>query len=212
LFKIMLNADEVKAMMIAVSDEIIRNEDVLSEADRQLGDGDHGLGMTRGFTAAKKQLEALAPVSVSQVFTTLGMALMSTMGGASGAVFGMLFQSGGMAIASAEGLDASALSSFLDAGTQGVMNIGKAKPGDKTMVDALVGAQEAVAAAKAGSIGEALAVAAEGAREGMEKTKDMIAQLGRARTLGEKTLGHPDAGAISVSIIFKTASDFAAKA
>jgi len=208
----MLNADEVKAMMIAVSDEIIRNEDVLSEADRQLGDGDHGLGMTRGFTAAKKQLEALAPVSVSQVFTTLGMALMSTMGGASGAVFGMLFQSGGMAIASAEGLDASALSSFLDAGTQGVMNIGKAKPGDKTMVDALVGAQEAVAAAKAGSIGEALAVAAEGAREGMEKTKDMIAQLGRARTLGEKTLGHPDAGAISVSIIFKTASDFAAKA
>ncbi|MDA0349356.1 MAG: dihydroxyacetone kinase subunit DhaL [Verrucomicrobia bacterium] len=207
----MLNANDVKAMMIAVSDEIIRNEDVLSEADRQLGDGDHGLGMTRGFTAAKAQLEALAPTSVSQVFTTLGMALMSTMGGASGAVFGMLFQSGGMAIASAEGLDAPSLSSFLDAGTQGVMNIGKAKPGDKTMVDALVAAQEAVAAAKDGSIEEALAAAAEGARAGMEKTKDMIAQLGRARTLGEKTLGHPDAGAISVSIIFKTASDFAAK-
>ena len=207
----MLNPDEVKAMMIAVSDEIIRNEDVLSEADRQLGDGDHGLGMTRGFTAAKEQLEALDPTSVSQVFTTLGMALMSTMGGASGAVFGMLFQSGGMAIASAEGLDASSLSSFLDAGTQGVMNIGKAKPGDKTMVDALVGAQEAAAGVKDSSIGEALAAAAEGARSGMEKTKDMIAQLGRARTLGEKTLGLPDAGAISVSIIFKTASDFAAQ-
>ena len=207
----MLNAEQVKAMMIAVSDEIIRNEDVLSEADRQLGDGDHGLGMTRGFTAAKEQLEALAPTSASEVFTTLGMALMSTMGGASGAVFGMLFQSGGTAIASADGLDAASLSTFIDAGTQGVMNIGKAKPGDKTMVDALVGAQEAVAAVKDGSINDALAAAAEGARQGMEKTKDMIAQLGRARTLGEKTLGHPDAGAISVSIIFKTASDFAVR-
>jgi len=207
----MLNSEQVKAMMIAVSDEIIRNEDILSEADRQLGDGDHGLGMTRGFTEAKKQLEALSPANIGQVFTTLGMALMSSMGGASGAVFGMLFQSGGTAITSAEGLDAASLSSFLDGGTQGVMNIGKAKPGDKTMVDALVGAQEALAGAKGGSITDALAAAAEGARQGMEKTKDMIAQLGRARTLGEKTLGHPDAGAISVSIIFKTASEFAAQ-
>lgn len=205
----MLNAEEVKAMVIAVADTVIANEDILGEADRQLGDGDHGIGMTKGFTAAKAQLEALEPTSVSQVFTTTGMALMSTMGGASGAVFGMMFQSGGMAIASAEGLDAATLSTFLEASAQGVMNIGKAKPGDKTMVDALVPAQEAAANAKDGTIAEALAAAAEGARVGMEKSKDMIAQHGRARTLGEKCIGHPDAGAVSVSIIFKRMSEFA---
>jgi phosphoenolpyruvate---glycerone phosphotransferase subunit DhaL len=207
----MLNAEEVKSMMITVCDAVIQNEKVLGDADRQLGDGDHGVGMKRGFTEAKKQLEAMTPGSVSQVFTTTGMALMSSMGGASGAVFGMLFQSGGMAIASSSGLDAPALSTFLDAGTQGVMNIGKAKPGDKTMVDALVTAQEAAAGKKDASIAEALAATAEGAHQGMEKTKNMIAQLGRARTLGEKCLGHPDAGAISVSIIFQAMSDFASK-
>ncbi|MDA9764316.1 dihydroxyacetone kinase subunit DhaL [Opitutales bacterium] len=197
-------------MLIAVADMVIANEDILGEADRQLGDGDHGIGMTKGFAAAKAQLEALEPTSVSQVFTTTGMALMSTMGGASGAVFGMMFQSGGMAIASAEGLDAATLSTFLEASAQGVMNIGKAKPGDKTMVDALVPAQEAAANVKDGTIAEALAAAAEGARVGMEKSKDMIAQHGRARTLGEKCIGHPDAGAVSVSIIFKRMSEFAA--
>ena len=207
----MLNAEDVRAMLITVADTVIANEELLGEADRQLGDGDHGIGMSRGFTAAKSQLEALEPTSVSQVFTTTGMALMSTMGGASGAVFGMLFQSGGMAIASAEGLDAATLSTFLDASAQGVMNIGKAKPGDKTMVDALVEAQCAAAGAKDGTIAEALAAAAEGARVGMEKSKDMIAQHGRARTLGEKCIGHPDAGAVSVSIIFKAMSDFAAE-
>ena len=207
----MLNANDVKAMMIAISDTVIQNEDKLGDADRQLGDGDHGIGMTRGFTEAKKQLEALTPSSASQVFTTTGMALMSSMGGASGAVFGMLFQNGGMAIASAEGLDSSALFSFLDAGTQGVMNIGKAKPGDKTMVDALIPARDAAEAAKDQPISEALVAVAEGARQGMENSKDMIAQHGRARTLGEKCLGHPDAGAVSVSIIFKAASDFASQ-
>ena len=206
----MLSADAVKNMLIAVADMVIANEDILGEADRQLGDGDHGIGMTKGFAAAKAQLEALEPTSVSQVFTTTGMALMSTMGGASGAVFGMMFQSGGMAIASAEGLDAATLSTFLEASAQGVMNIGKAKPGDKTMVDALVPAQEAAANVKDGTIAEALAAAAEGARVGMEKSKDMIAQHGRARTLGEKCIGHPDAGAVSVSIIFKRMSEFAA--
>ena len=206
----MLSPEEVKSMMIAVADTVIENEAILGDADRQLGDGDHGLGMTRGFTEAKKQLEALNPTSVGQVFTTTGMALMSSMGGASGAVFGMLFQSGGMAISSAEGLDGNSLSTFLDAAAQGVMNIGKAKPGDKTMVDALVAAQEVVASVKDGPITNALAAAAEGARQGMENTKDMIAQHGRARTLGEKCIGHPDAGAISVTIIFKAASEFAA--
>lgn len=203
-----LSPVETKNMMIAVSDKIIESEELLSEADRKLGDGDHGIGMKRGFTAAKTQLEALEPKTVGEVFTTTGMALMGSMGGASGAVMGMLFQSGGTALSDCQALDASALSKFLDAARDGVCNLGGAKPGDKTMVDALAGAQEAGQLSDGKSLPEALAAVAAGATDGMEKTKEMIATMGRAKTLGEKSIGHPDPGAVSVSIIFSTMSDF----
>ncbi len=203
-----LSPSEIKNMMIAVSEKIIESEELLSEADRRLGDGDHGLGMQRGFTAAKAQLENLEPKSVGEVFTTTGMALMGSMGGASGAVMGMLYQSGGTALSDCQSFDAPALSQFLDAARDGVCNLGGAKPGDKTMVDALVGAQEAGAASKEKPLTEAIASVAAGATSGMEKTKDMVATMGRAKTLGEKSLGHPDPGAVSVSIMFNTMSEF----
>lgn len=205
-----LSPSGIKAMMLAVSDKIIQSEELLSEADRRLGDGDHGLGMQRGFTAAKTQLEALDPNTAGQVFTTTGMALMASMGGASGAVMGMLYQSGGMALGNAEELDAAGVASFLKAAFDGVTNLGGAKPGDKTMIDALDGASNAVASGSASSVSEALQTAASGATSGMEATKDMIATMGRAKTLGEKSIGHPDPGAVSVSIMFQTMSDFAA--
>ncbi len=203
-----LSPSEIKAMLLAVSDKIIQSEDLLSEADRKLGDGDHGIGMKRGFTAAKAQLEALEPKTVGQAFTTTGMTLMSTMGGASGAVMGILYQSGGMALGDAETFDAAGLSTFLSAALDGVTNLGGAKVGDKTMVDALAGAQEAAAASTELSISDAMKAVAAGATEGMEKTKAMIATMGRAKTLGERSIGHPDPGAISVSIMFNTASDY----
>ncbi|MGY8695490.1 MAG: DAK2 domain-containing protein, partial [Verrucomicrobiia bacterium] len=134
-----LSPNEVKEMLIAISDKIIESEELLSEADRRLGDGDHGLGMKRGFTAAKAQLEALEPTTVGQVFSTTGMTLMSTMGGASGAVMGILYQNGGTALGDADSLDAAGLSTFMTAALEGVTNLGGAKPGDKTMVDALAG-------------------------------------------------------------------------
>lgn len=203
-----LSPSEIKAMLLAVSDKIIQSEDLLSEADRKLGDGDHGIGMKRGFTAAKIQLEALEPKTVGQAFTTTGMTLMSTMGGASGAVMGILYQSGGMALGDAETFDATSLSTFLSAALDGVTNLGGAKVGDKTMVDALAGAQEAAAASTELSISDAMKAVAAGATEGMEKTKAMIATMGRAKTLGERSIGHHDPGAISVSIMFNTASDY----
>ena len=105
-----LSPNEVKEMLIAISDKIIESEELLSEADRRLGDGDHGLGMKRGFTAAKTQLETLEPTTVGQVFSTTGITLMSTMGGASGAVMGILYQNGGTALGDANSLDAAGLS------------------------------------------------------------------------------------------------------
>ena len=200
---------DVKKMLLKVADVIIGSEEMLSQADRDTGDGDHGLGMQRGFTAAKAQLEGLDPKTVAEVFTATGMALMASMGGASGAVMGMLFQSGGTALGANDFLDADGLCSFLEGACSGVTNLGGAKPGDKTMVDALAGALDSVEDTDCNTISEALQAASTGATEGMEATKAMIATMGRAKTLGEKSIGHPDPGALSVSIIFKTMSDFA---
>lgn len=202
-----LSPEALKSIMIAVSEKIIESEELLSEADRKLGDGDHGLGMKRGFTAAKEKLETLDPKTVGDVFTTTGMTLMASMGGASGAVMGMLFQSGGMALGTSETLDATGLSTFLTKALEGVTNIGKAKPGDKTMVDALHAAAEAGKSSSDQSIQDAFSAVAEGAEAGMKLTIDMIATLGRAKTLGERSIGHPDPGALSISIIFRTMSD-----
>ena len=196
-------------MLLKVADVIIGSEEMLSQADRDLGDGDHGLGMQRGFTAAKAQLEGLDPETVAEVFTATGMALMASMGGASGAVMGMLFQSGGAALGANDSLDAGGLCAFLQGACNGVTNLGGAKPGDKTMVDALAGARDSAEDTDCDTIFEALQAASTGATEGMEATKAMIATMGRAKTLGEKSIGHPDPGALSVSIIFKTMSDFA---
>jgi len=200
---------DVKEMLLKVADVIIQSEEMLSQADRDLGDGDHGLGMQRGFKAAKAKLEALEPQTVAEVFTATGMALMASMGGASGAVMGMLFQSGGAALGNADSLDADGLCSFLQGACDGVTNLGGAKPGDKTMVDALAGARDKAVAIDCETVSEALHAASAGATEGMEATKAMIATMGRAKTLGEKSIGHPDPGALSVSIIFRTMSDFA---
>ena len=204
-----LTPTDVKEMLLKVADVIIESEEKLSQADRDLGDGDHGLGMQRGFTAAKAQLETLEPKTVAEVFTTTGMALMASMGGASGAVMGMLFQSGGAALGANDSLDADGLCAFLQGACDGVTNLGGAKPGDKTMVDALAGARDKAEDTDCDTVSKALQAASTGATEGMEATKGMIATMGRAKTLGEKSIGHPDPGALSVSIMFKTMSDFA---
>lgn len=205
-----LSIEETRDMMLAVADRIIESEPILTDADRALGDGDHGVGMERGMKAVKEALAGEEFPSVGKVFMAVGMAMMSSMGGASGAVFGTLFRSGGKAIKDAETLGSTEAATFFKEGTEGVMSRGGAKPGDKTMVDALVPAAEKGAALAGSSVADALAAIAEGAEAGKEASKDMIATMGRAKTLGEKSLGKPDAGAVSVSIIAKTMSDFAA--
>lgn len=203
-----LSINETRDMMIAVADKIIEAEPILTDADRALGDGDHGVGMERGMTAVKEALEGEEFPSVGKVFMAVGMAMMSSMGGASGAVFGTLFRSGGKVIKDSETLGASEIVSFFKEGTEGVMSRGGAKAGDKTMVDALLPAVEAGEAAGAATVSEAASAIADGAEQGKEASKDMIATMGRAKTLGEKSLGKPDAGAVSVSIIAATMRDF----
>lgn len=198
-------------MLLAVADSVIANEPYLSEADRNLGDGDHGLGMQRGFTAVKEKLAGMNPEEgIDKLFSAAGMAMISSMGGASGAIFGTLFRDGGKSLASRAELDAAGYAAFLRGACDGVTARGKAKPGDKTMVDALHPAAEKAAEVTGLPLSEAMAAVATAAEAGRNASKAMIATLGRAKTLGEKSVGFPDAGACSVAIILRTMSDFAA--
>jgi phosphoenolpyruvate---glycerone phosphotransferase subunit DhaL len=203
-----LTATDAKAMLHLVADRIIENEPYLSEADRNLGDGDHGLGMQRGFTAAKEKLNALTGEEpIDKVFSTVGMALISSMGGASGAIFGTLFRDGGKALAGREALDAAGLAVFFRAACDGVVARGKAQPGDKTMVDSLHPAAVAAEASAGLSLIAAAEAIAAAAAQGRDASKAMIATLGRAKTLGEASIGHPDAGACSVTLICEAMRD-----
>jgi dihydroxyacetone kinase-like protein len=207
-----LKPNQIRLMMLKVADAIIAAEPMLSQADRDLGDGDHGLGMKRGMEAVKTQLETQEPSTVEQVFVTVGTAMMTSMGGASGALFGTLFRAGGKALATAGTFDPPDIPLFLDAAVEGIMKRGGAKPGDKTMLDALVPAAARAKEVSQLPLPEALAAIAEAAESGKEASKAMIAQFGRAKTLGEACLGFPDAGACSVVVILRTMAEFVAPA
>jgi dihydroxyacetone kinase-like protein len=199
-----LKPNQVRLMMLQVADAIIAAEPMLSQADRDLGDGDHGLGMKRGMEAVKAQLEPLDAASVEQVFVTTGSAMMSSMGGASGALFGTVYRAGGKAVKDREFLEAEGLSLFLQAALEGVMKRGGAKPGDKTMIDALAPAADKAKEVTGQPLPEALTAIVAAAEAGVEASKAMIAQFGRAKTLGEACIGFPDAGALSVTLMLKT--------
>lgn len=204
-----LSASQVKAMLLIVADAVIAAEPYLSEADRNLGDGDHGIGMARGFNAVKEKVGAMeASEGIGKLFSSAGMAMISSMGGASGAIFGTVFRDGGKAIPTAEQLDAPTLAVLLQASLDGVVARGKAKPGDKTMVDALHPAAVKAAEVTALPFPEAIDAVATAAETGRDDSKAMIATLGRAKTLGEASIGHPDAGACSIALILRTMSDF----
>ena len=205
-----MTGDDVKAMMLAVAQAIIDNVDVLSEADRATGDGDHGVGMRRGFEAAQEAITALQSPTPEQVMKAAGTAIMAKGGGASGAIFGTLFRAGSKALESKDHLDAAGFAQFLAAASDAVQKRGGVTTGQKTMVDAL--APAAVASAEASSsLVEAMTRAAQAAEAGVEATRSMIATTGKARSLGERSLGHIDPGALSVSIILKSMSEAAAK-
>ncbi len=208
--KASLTISEVRDMMLAAADKIIESEPILTDADRALGDGDHGVGMERGMTAVKEALAGKDFPSAGKVFVAVGTAMMSSMGGASGAIFGTLFRSGGKAVGEGDAFTAKELAALLREGTDQVMARGGAKPGDKTMVDALVPAADKAAEVATLPLDEALAAVAEAAAAGRDASEGMIATMGRAKTLGENSLGKPDAGAVSVSIIVAAMRDYAA--
>ena len=200
-------SDTIK-MVKQVALSIIDSEPLLTDADRNLGDGDHGLGMERGMKAVIEKIESSSFNQISDVFKSAGMAMMSSMGGASGALFGTLFRNGGKALDGEETLNSDGLKSFLNAANEGVKSRGGASPGDKTMIDALEPAAKEASENISLPLYELISLVSQAADRGKEESKDMIATMGRAKTLGERSLGHPDAGACSVAIILKSMSEF----
>tara|TARA_B100000575_G_scaffold67229_1_gene51931 strand:- start:532 stop:1167 length:636 start_codon:yes stop_codon:yes gene_type:complete len=195
-------------MVKQIASSIIDSEPLLTDADRNLGDGDHGLGMERGMKAVIEKIESSSFNQISDVFKSAGMAMMSSMGGASGALFGTLFRNGGKALDGEENLNSEGLKSFLNAANEGVKSRGGASPGDKTMIDALEPAAQEASENISLPLYELISLVSQAADRGKEESKDMIATMGRAKTLGERSLGHPDAGACSVAIILKSMSEF----
>lgn len=208
--KASLSKDEVKAMLILACERIIAAEPMLSEADRNLGDGDHGLGMQRGMTAAIEKLNAGEVESIEKAFSNVGMAMMSSMGGASGAIFGTFFRNGGKALNGKDAFDAAGLAAFLKAGVDGVKQRGGAAVGDKTCVDAMEPAANKAAEVADQSLPEAMQAVTDATIAGKDASKAMIAKFGRAKTLGEACIGFPDAGACSVVVIIEAFRDFIA--
>lgn len=201
--KSQLSLQEVQEMMLYVSGKMVESKDQLTQADKAIGDGDHGIGMARGFEAVIKKVEGQEFSSVDQLFKAVGMALMTSIGGAAGAVFGTLFRGTVKNLKDVDVLTAEIFSQMLLNGLQAVKDRGKAKPGDKTMVDVLEPAALESKNYVSAPFDQALTEITEAARLGMENTKDMVATAGKAKTLGERALGYPDPGSISMYLIFK---------
>jgi len=186
----------------------------LVRLDTAIGDGDHGTNMDRGMRKVVEKLDGMDGTDIGATLKAVGMTLVSSVGGAAGPLYGTLFLQMGTAAAGRDSLDLEGWTAALDAGVQGVRMRGKAEPGDKTMLDALLPALEALraAAADGAALPDALARSADAAREGMEATIPLEARKGRASYLGPRSVGHQDPGATSTALIFRALADTAAKA
>jgi dihydroxyacetone kinase-like protein len=197
--------DWIKAYGAVIAD----NRDYLTALDSDIGDADHGTNMDRGMRKVLERLDGLDGNDIGAALNAVGMALVSSVGGAAGPLYGTLFIRMGAATAGKEELGLADWAPAVKAGVDGVQARGKAEPGDKTMVDALLPAAETLrkAADQGADVAEALRRAAGAAEEGMKATVELVARKGRASYLGPRSAGHQDPGATSSYLLMKSAAD-----
>ncbi|WP_101847000.1 dihydroxyacetone kinase subunit DhaL [Zhihengliuella sp. ISTPL4] len=184
---------------------VTAQRDWLTELDSAIGDADHGANMARGFTAVGEKLAATTPATIDELLKTVGMTLVSSVGGASGPLYGTFFLRMGMSAGAVTTLDGPALAAALRAGLEGIVARGKPEAGDKTMFDAMAPAVDAFDTALAGGADTAAAAraAADAAVAGRDATVPLVARKGRASYLGERSAGHLDPGAASTALLFE---------
>ncbi|MER3513227.1 MAG: dihydroxyacetone kinase subunit L [Chloroflexota bacterium] len=196
---------KILAWLRASAAVLEENKTYLTDLDSPIGDADHGVNMDRGFKKILSQLPSVEDKDIGTILRTAGMALVSSVGGAGGPLYGTFFMEAGKVTAGKTELSDEDLLLLLESGLKGVIRIGKTNLGDKTMVDALHPAVEALRKALADHVGtaEALRLMTEAARQGMVDTIPMLARKGRASYVGERSIGHQDPGATSSYLILK---------
>ena len=206
-----MQADVFRAWVGAAARAVEEQRDHLTQLDAAIGDADHGVNLARGFTAVLTALEAATPATPGAVLTLTGSTLISKVGGASGPLYGVAFRRAGKALGDAADVDLPALAAALEAALAGVQQLGAAREGDKTMVDALAPATGAFSKAisEGASTADALSALAEAAQAGAEATISMQALKGRASYLGPRSVGHEDPGAASTALILGALRDAA---
>ena len=205
-----LTAVDVVNIIAVFSKEIIPNRDYLNELDGKLGDADFGTSISGGFSAVEKIIPELGLVTTGIALGKTGTTLVKSMGGASGPLFGTIFMKAGKELGSKSEVGVQELASMFSASLAGVKALGKSNAGDKTLIDALEPATIALeaAATKGSSLQAALSDAYAAAAQGVENTKQLVANRGRAHYVGERGLGHQDPGATAIQMLFKVFADY----
>ncbi len=204
-----IHRDDILAWLKAYANLIAEKKEFLTDLDAAIGDADHGINMNRGFQAVMKKVDELSTQNIGAILKTVGMTLLSTVGGAGGPLYATFFLQAGMKTTGKMELTLAEWVTALDAAVNGVQMRGKAELGDKTMIDALVPAIQALQTAQenGASLQEALQQCAHAAEEGMKATIPLVARKGRASYLGERSAGHQDPGATSSYYLLQTAAD-----
>ncbi|GII05365.1 dihydroxyacetone kinase subunit DhaL [Planobispora takensis] len=203
-----MDTEPFRVWIEEIAGSVRAEKDTLTRLDSAIGDADHGANLERGFDAALQAVRDRAPATPGALLTLVGTTLIRKVGGASGPLYGTAFREAGRALGEAPSVSAADLAGALEAGLAGVVKLGSAAEGDKTMVDALTPAVETLARAvrqredlTGRELAEALRAAAEAAGEGAEATIPMQARKGRASYLGPRSVGHQDPGATSAALI-----------
>ncbi len=205
----MVTKEQIVQWLQTFASEIQQNKDYLTELDAAIGDADHGINMERGFQKVITQLPNIVNKDIGSILKSVSMTLISSIGGASGPLYGTLFLRASNVVAGKEELTEADMQKLLQAGLQGVLQRGKAQLGDKTMIDVLSAAaiafEEAVSGGK--NMSEAMQQMVAVAEKAMKDTIPMIAKKGRASYLGDRSIGHQDPGATSCYLMLKSLCD-----
>lgn len=208
-----LTKQQVVDWLMRCGEVFTQQRDFLTRLDTEIGDADHGLNMNRGFNKVVEKLPSVADKDIGFILKNTGMTLLSSVGGASGPLFGTFFIRAAQAANAKQSLDLAELHQMVQEGVDGVVMRGKAEPGDKTMCDAWWAVVESLgqSAQQQLSVAEALQRASARAEQAVESTITMQARKGRASYLGERSIGHQDPGATSVMLMMKTLAEVASQ-
>lgn len=204
---------EVLDFIRIYADKMAEHRQELTDLDQAIGDGDHGINMSRGFKAVMEKLPTVEDKSIDEILKSVGMTLVSTVGGASGPLYGTAFMKAGMATKGKEALADEDVIKALDEAVGGIQFRGKAEKGEKTILDSMIPAIDAIKACinEGKTMAAALIEAEKAAWAGVEYTKTIIATKGRASYLGERSIGHQDPGATSMAYAFQALNEVAQK-